>query len=99
MALETNSLSDRESRLAGLLLTVLEAADRGQTPDREEWLARYPEFSSELAEFFASQERVERLATPLRDVTQAARLTCLAPLGTRQSETDSGRPAELPRSF
>jgi hypothetical protein len=64
----------RDDRLGEALLVCLEAADGGRPIDRESILARYPELSLELADFFASQDRVEPLAAPLRSVALAARL-------------------------
>ena len=63
-----------DDRLGEALLVCLEGADRGQPLDRESILARYPELAAELADFFASQDRVEPLAAPLRSVALAARL-------------------------
>src|SRR5262245_26763869 len=64
----------RDERLGEALLACLEAADGGRLLDRTALLARYPELSVELAEFFAGQDRLEPLAAPLRFVTKVARL-------------------------
>src|SRR4051794_39729256 len=64
----------RDDRLGEALLACLEAADGGQSLDREALMARYPELSAELGDFFASQDRVEPLAAPLRSVARASRL-------------------------
>ena len=55
-----------------MLVAYLEAAEAGRAPDRQEWLARHPEFASELAEFFAGREQLDRLAAPLRPLPQPA---------------------------
>src|SRR6187399_1941876 len=49
-----------------IIAAYVEAVDSGETPDREEWLRRYPEAAAELAEFFADQDRMARRAAPLR---------------------------------
>jgi serine/threonine protein kinase len=64
------SEADREQRLNEVLLAYVEAVEAGQAPDRRQYLAGYPEFASELAEFFASRDQLERLASPLREVAR-----------------------------
>jgi serine/threonine-protein kinase len=67
-------LAEREERLGEICSDWLECAERGEAPDREEWLARHPEFAPELEEFLADAERVRVLAAPLREAARAARL-------------------------
>jgi predicted Ser/Thr protein kinase len=55
-----------DDRLTDILLGYLEAADSGDTPDREHLLASHPEVAAELEEFFAGQDQLECLAEPLR---------------------------------
>jgi hypothetical protein len=62
--------ADREQRLSAVLVACLEALDEGRQPDREELLARYPEFAGELVQFLEDQGCVERRAAPLRGVVQ-----------------------------
>ncbi len=57
--------SDRQ-RLDEILAELMRAADTGQSVEPDEWLARYPDFVTELKEYFEKQERVERLVRPLR---------------------------------
>jgi tRNA A-37 threonylcarbamoyl transferase component Bud32 len=66
MTHDPGSSSEREKRLNEVLAAYLEAAQAGQQVNQEEWLARHPDLAGELAEFFANQERVGRLAAPLR---------------------------------
>ncbi|MCC6421333.1 MAG: serine/threonine protein kinase [Gemmataceae bacterium] len=57
---------DREQRLADILLEYIEGRGNGRGPDREELIARHPEFADDLREFFAGRDQVEQFAAPLR---------------------------------
>jgi WD40 repeat protein/tRNA A-37 threonylcarbamoyl transferase component Bud32 len=57
---------DREQRLDEAVTAFLEAQEAGSRPHREEWLARYPEVAAELVQYFADQDEVDRLTSPLR---------------------------------
>jgi serine/threonine-protein kinase len=59
-----------DPQLDAVLATLLELYESGQTPDRLEWLAEYPQFASELQELFDSRDRVEPWAAPLRAVVK-----------------------------
>src|SRR5689334_9509351 len=64
--------TEPDQQLDEVITAYLQAVERGQAPDRQEWLARYPELADELAEFFAGQDAVDRAASPLRIATSAA---------------------------
>jgi serine/threonine protein kinase/tetratricopeptide (TPR) repeat protein len=49
-----------------VLTRYLRAADRDRAPPPQSLLALYPEWASELREFFADQEQVEVLTAPVR---------------------------------
>ena len=73
---QTLSLSP-EDRLDDAIAAYLRAAEDGEPPDRQEWLAHYPELASELNRFFADRDRFERLAEPVR-----AAVAPVPPVGT-----------------
>src|SRR5262245_61430147 len=70
MTPETNGVPGRDQRLSAVLVACLEAMDAGQPLDRQELLARHPEFAAELEQFFEDQGQVDRLAAPLRAVAR-----------------------------
>src|SRR5205807_575468 len=55
-------MSEALERLREALAGWLEAAEAGRSPDEGEYLARYPEFASELARCFADWRRFPRPA-------------------------------------
>jgi eukaryotic-like serine/threonine-protein kinase len=63
-------LSPREHELDSALADFLRARDAGQSPDRHDLVARYPE----LEEYLIEEERAAKWATPLRQVSQSASL-------------------------
>jgi serine/threonine-protein kinase len=99
MGPENSNQSDRETRLAEVLLTCLEAADRGQALDREALLARYPDLADELEEVLAGQDRVECVTGPLRQMSRATRLGRHAVQDTPGPEEDPVALTGLPCRF
>src|SRR5262245_53279411 len=55
--------SGREG-LHDVVAEYLEAAETGRAPDRQQLLARHPEYAAELAEFFAAHDRLGALVPP-----------------------------------
>lgn len=66
--------ADREQLLDTLAAHYLEGMGRGQPPDRQTLLERHPDLAAELSEFFADQDTLYELTTPLRFVARASRL-------------------------
>jgi serine/threonine protein kinase len=58
---------DHDERLSQALLAYFEARQTGRELDRTQLLDCYPDLRSELEEFFASHDEVERLALSLRE--------------------------------
>jgi outer membrane protein assembly factor BamB/tRNA A-37 threonylcarbamoyl transferase component Bud32 len=84
---ERRDLSGRERRLQEVLVAYIEAAEAGQSVDRDALVARYPEFAGELSEFFAGRAGIERLAEPLR---------ARAPAPPNSADTGSQAPTLAP---
>jgi hypothetical protein len=72
MSEKATELPEADPGLSAVLVACLEAIDRGQTPDRDEWLARYPQYAVDLGKFLDDQARVDVRVKPLREAAQAA---------------------------
>ncbi len=69
-----NAGSEREAQLMQVLDAYLQAVESGQSLDRTEWLAQYPDLALELTQFLEEQDRLMRLTEPLRPIAEAASL-------------------------
>ena len=52
--------------LTEVITAYLQAIDAGQTPNQDEILARHPELTVDLRQFFATQNRLNKIAEPLQ---------------------------------
>jgi eukaryotic-like serine/threonine-protein kinase len=60
-----DTVSDRDPVLEDVVLDYLRAVDAGARPDPTDYLTRYPQFAAELERFFADQQELAPLVTPL----------------------------------
>jgi tetratricopeptide (TPR) repeat protein len=58
--------SGTESVLDDVIGAYLEALEKEPPPDRDDWLARYPQLAGALSDFFADQDQVRCWTAPLR---------------------------------
>jgi hypothetical protein len=56
---------DPDDRLHGAIVSFEQARDDGRNPDPAAWLDDYPDVAARLAEYFADQNGLKRLAAPL----------------------------------
>src|SRR5688500_15929928 len=73
----------REERLHAAVAACLEAVASEPAVDRQQVLARYPEFAADLEELFAGRDQFDGLAAPMRQVAQAASTSAAATVLTR----------------
>ena len=72
MASDLDDLADPERRLCEVLAAYFEAVKAGQAPERDAWLARYPDLAGQLAAFLEQQDRLLRVTEPLRSIVEGA---------------------------
>ncbi|QJW94790.1 serine/threonine-protein kinase [Frigoriglobus tundricola] len=63
--------ADRDDRLNEILLAYVEAVERGEAPDLKPVLDAHPEHAARLTAFFATRDRLDRVAAPLRAIAGA----------------------------
>jgi len=66
MLAQSSNPAEKEDRFEEVILSYLQAADAGQTPQPELLLARHPELTEELKRFFADQSRLYPFLGPLK---------------------------------
>src|SRR2546428_10596267 len=90
MSLDQAHASEREQLLDDVLTAYLQAVDAGQSPDRREWLIRYPHLASELDEFFADQDKIVSWTEPIRAAAECSS-TQVTPTGTLTNSSSIGQ--------
>src|SRR5262249_58207773 len=73
MAAERADAVPQAEDLDDVILAYVEALEAGQSPDRAAWLARYPHFTDDLADFFADRDQFSSIVAPI--VTETPRLS------------------------
>ena len=66
MANGNGNTTSRADRLGEILGAYFVAVEEGRAPSRQELLAQHPDLASELAEYFAQQDRLDRMVAPMR---------------------------------
>ena len=61
----TNDSTGRDQRVNDAIAAYLQAVDDGSPPDREAFVARYPDLAAELQAFLTDRERFKLVARPL----------------------------------
>jgi serine/threonine protein kinase len=84
--------SPAQDRLQEILLQYVEAAEAGEAPDRDAFLAEHPEFAREIGEFLASYHQLNLMAAPLRASEARRSSSAVGILG--QSTKAPGLPPE-----
>lgn len=69
---DDSPVQNRDDRLAEVILKYIENAEAGTAMDREEFMNRHYEFRSELEQFLANRDQVERMVAPLRSAMSLA---------------------------
>src|SRR5687767_3147499 len=96
MAAASRDGLEREQRLDEAVISFLEAVEAGRAPDRQQWLSRYPELVSELAEFLADHDKARRWTRPLREIAQQVSTAVEDPNRTGTFLPPEGRPSPAP---
>lgn len=67
MSRDDSNVMSRDERLAELVLRYIDSIEAGEPLDRNQFVRSNPEFQDELQHFFASRDRVETVAAPIRN--------------------------------
>jgi tetratricopeptide (TPR) repeat protein len=72
MSADSQESIAEEPDVGAVIFACLQDLEAGRRPDRERLQREYPQFAAELETFFRNQDRLERLAAPLREVVLGA---------------------------
>ena len=61
MNTEHSELTERDEQLGAIVFAWLRAVEQGNAAEPHEVLARHPEFTSELRDFFAEREKIDQV--------------------------------------
>ena len=85
----------REERINEAIAAYLRAAEAGQPPDPEPWLAQHPDLADELRQFFDTSDEIDRLAAHSRaagETVQRAAMPSDGPGGLARAPPAGGKP-------
>ncbi|VTR92225.1 serine threonine protein kinase : Serine/threonine protein kinase OS=Pirellula staleyi (strain ATCC 27377 / DSM 6068 / ICPB 4128) GN=Psta_3450 PE=3 SV=1: Pkinase [Gemmata massiliana] len=86
--------ADPNDRLNSILVDYVEALERGERPDRRRLLDSFPEHARELAAFFATRDRLDRIVAPIRTLAGSGIRRGLQSTQV-DTRTDSSTPSEI----
>jgi len=66
---ESHFESERDEQLQTVIAEYIRSAEVGHQPVRQDLLHQYPEFATELTQFFVQRDQMNRLADPIRAFT------------------------------
>src|SRR6516165_9690780 len=81
MTTQSTEPNGREQRLDEVIAAYLQEVEAGRRPDRRALLEQHPDLDEELAEFFADEDRFDRVVAPLAALAPPA-----APAGDTATE-------------
>jgi serine/threonine protein kinase len=84
----------RDDRLNEVLLSYLEGPQSGAALDRQQLIERHPEFASELNEFFAGRDQLDRIVAPLQEVATTLLQKTPGEAGPRTESPGGDKPAQ-----
>jgi eukaryotic-like serine/threonine-protein kinase len=61
------SIASDRNNSSHLIAAYIRDSENGQPPERQTLLKQYPEFASELKQFFGQRDRLNRLVDPIRE--------------------------------
>jgi hypothetical protein len=91
MASDDGRTTAQANRLGEILGAYFVAVEEGCAPSRQELLEQHPDLAAELAEYFAEQDRLDRMVAPLRPAGGADSIPSPAPVLDLLAEILPGR--------